>query len=43
MFLVLVLSFLIIFYITERSIAAIDKNEEELKQAKEAAERANAA
>lgn len=31
------------FYITERSIAAIDKNEEELKQAKEAAERANAA
>ena len=43
MFLVLVLSFLIIFYITERSVAAIDKNEEELKQAKEAAERANAA
>ena len=43
MFLVLVLSFLITFYITERSIAAIDKNEEELKQAKEAAERANAA
>ena len=43
MFLVLVLSFLIIFYITEHSIAAIDKNEEELKQAKEAAERANAA
>ena len=43
MFLVLVLSFLVVFYITERSIAAIDKNEEELKQAKEAAERANAA
>ena len=43
MFLVLVLSFLIIFYITERSVAAIDKNEEALKQAKEAAERANAA
>ena len=43
MFLVLVLSFLVVFYITERSIAAIEKNEEELKQAKEAAERANAA
>ena len=43
MFLVLVLSFLIVFYITERSVAAIEKNEEELKQAKEAAERANAA
>ena len=43
MFLVLVLSFLIIFYITERSIAAVEKNEEELKLAKEAAERANAA
>lgn len=43
MFLVLVLSFLGVFYITERSIAAIEKNEEELKQAKEAAERANAA
>lgn len=43
MFLVLILSFLIIFYVTERSIAAIEKNEEELKQAKEAAERANAA
>ena len=43
MFLVLILSFLIIFYVTEHSIAAIEKNEEELKQAKEAAERANAA
>lgn len=43
MFLVLVLSFLVVFYITERSIVAIEKNEEELKQAKEAAERANAA
>lgn len=43
MFLVLVLSFLIVFYITERSITAIEKNEEELKLAKEAAERANAA
>ena len=43
MFLVLVLSFLFVFYVTERSIAAIEKNEEELKQAKEAAERANAA
>ena len=43
MFLVLMLSFLVVFYITERSIAAIEKNEEELKQAKEAAERANAA
>ena len=43
MFLVLVLSFLIVFYITERSVAAIEKNEEELKLAKEAAERANAA
>ena len=43
MFLVLVLSFLVVFYVTERSIAAIEKNEEELKQAKEAAERANAA
>ena len=43
MFLVLVLSFLVVFYITERSIAAIEKNEEELKQAKEPAERANAA
>ena len=43
MFLVLVLSFLDVFYIPERSIAAMEKNEEELKQAKEAAERANAA
>ena len=43
MFLVLILSFLIIFYVTEHSIAAIEKNEEELKRAKEAAERANAA
>lgn len=43
MFLVLVLSFLFVFYVTERSIAAIEKNEEELKQAKEPAERANAA
>ena len=43
MFLVLILSFLIIFYVTDHSIAAIEKNEEELKRAKEAAERANAA
>ena len=43
MFLVLILSFLIIFYVTEHSIVAIEKNEEELKRAKEAVERANAA